>query len=159
MNRCNGIKYILTMKLIFLCWLQITDGERLTLTLWFSRDKSHDEDVKLISFLTNRSYNISDTSSNRYLPLPASQNMYWFPPEQSSTYQSGFDIRCARLHVLGYELYSTKASFLADVHSSQDFSDILLEQLHVARGNGLFEKEFVNILHLLQVPSHFNVSF
>lgn len=130
---------------------EITDGERLTLTLWFSRDKSHDEDFKLISFLTKRPFNYSDTSSNEYLPLPASQNMYWFPPEHSSTYQSGFDIRYARLHVLGYNLYSTNANFLTDVYKSEDFFDIILEPLHVIRGNDLYHKQFVNILHLLQV--------
>lgn len=135
--------------------MQITDGERLTLTLWFSRDKSHDEDCKLISFLTKRSFDCSNTSSNRYLPLPASENMYWFPPEQSSTYESGYDIRYARLHVLGYEIYSTNAALLADVHSSQDFSDIILGPLCLVRGNDLFDKEFANILHLLQVPNVF----
>ncbi|XP_071735743.1 uncharacterized protein [Rutidosis leptorrhynchoides] len=130
---------------------EITDGQRITLTLWFSRDKSHDEDIKLISFLTNRSYDINDTSLSRYLPLPASQNMYWFPPEQSSTYHSGFDIRCARLHVLGYELYPSNSSSLVDVRSSRDFSDILLEPLRLARENELVDREFANILHLLQV--------
>ncbi|KAJ9563706.1 hypothetical protein OSB04_008866 [Centaurea solstitialis] len=88
---------------------EITNGERLTLTLWFSRDKSHDEDSKLISFLTKCPFNCSDPSPNDYLPLPASQNMYWFPPEQSSTHQSGFDIRFARLHVLGYKPYPKDA--------------------------------------------------
>ncbi|KAI3818366.1 hypothetical protein L1987_12171 [Smallanthus sonchifolius] len=129
---------------------EITDGERLTLTLWFSRDKSHDEDSKLISFLTKLPFNYPDTSSNVYLPLPASQNMYWFPPEQSATYQSGFDIRCARLHVLGYQLYSTNAS------SAREFSDIILEPLRVVRGNDLFDYEFANILHLLQAVQFYD---
>jgi len=144
---------------MFISSLQITGGERLTLTLWFSRDKSHDEDFKLISFLTKIPFNDPDTSSNVCLPLPASHNMYWFPPEQSATYQSGFDIRCARLHVLGYQLYSTNASLLADEHSSREFSDILLEPLRVVRGNDLSDYEFANILHLLQVPSYFNIYF
>ncbi|KAJ9563687.1 hypothetical protein OSB04_008847 [Centaurea solstitialis] len=117
---------------------EITNGERLTRTLWFSRDKSHDEDSKLISFLTKCPFNCSDPSPNDYLPLPASQNMYWFPPEQSSSHQSGFDIRFARLHVLGYKPYPTDAK----KHSSSDFSDILLEPLHVVRGNELLDKDF-----------------
>nr|XP_043626230.1 uncharacterized protein LOC122597730 isoform X1 [Erigeron canadensis] len=135
---------------------EITDGERLTLTLWFSRDKSHDEDIKLISFLSKRQFDISDTSSNRYLPSPASQNMYWFPPEHSSTYESGFDIRCARLHVLGYELYSANARSIADEHSSWDISDILLESLRLARGNDLFDKEYVHVSHALQVVQFYH---
>lgn len=126
---------------------EITDGERLTLTLWFTRDKSHDEDSKLISSLTKLPFNYSDTCSKPPLPFPASQNMYWFPPEQSSTYETGFDVRCARLHVLGYQICCKDAR----VESSFDFSDILLEPLHVVRGNELFAKEFSNILHLLQV--------
>ncbi|KAM0013995.1 putative procollagen-proline 3-dioxygenase [Helianthus debilis subsp. tardiflorus] len=135
---------------------EITHGERLTLTLWFSRDKSHDEDYKLVSFLTKLPLNYPNTGSNTYLPLPASQNMYWFSPEQSETYESGFDIRCARLHVLGYQLYSKNASFVADAHSSRDFSDIILEPLRVARGSDLFDYEFANILHLLQVVQFYH---
>lgn len=130
---------------------EITDGERLTLTLWFSRDQSHDEDVKLISFLTKRQFDYSDAISHQYLPMPASQNMYWFPPEQSSTYESGFDIRSARLHILGYDIYPTDASLLRDISSSPDCSDIILGPLRLVRGNDLFDKEFANILHLLQV--------
>ncbi|GKC77034.1 prolyl 3-hydroxylase 1 isoform X2, partial [Tanacetum coccineum] len=129
---------------------EITDGERLTLTLWFSRDKSHDEDVKLISFLTKRPFHYSDAISHQYLPVPASQNMYWFPPEQSSTYESGFDIRSARLHVLGYDIYPTDASLLHNIDSSPDCSDIIHGPLRLVRGNDLFDKEFANILHLLQ---------
>ncbi|XP_076953611.1 uncharacterized protein LOC143627736 [Bidens hawaiensis] len=134
---------------------EITHGERLTLTLWFTRDKSHDEDCKLISFLTKIPFNIN-TSSKDYLPMPASQNMYWFPPEQSTTYQSGFDIRCARLHVLGYQPYSTNASVIVDEHSSRDFLDIILEPLRLVRGNDLFDYEFANILHLLQVVQFYH---
>nr|XP_043626231.1 uncharacterized protein LOC122597730 isoform X2 [Erigeron canadensis] len=100
---------------------EITDGERLTLTLWFSRDKSHDEDIKLISFLSKRQFDISDTSSNRYLPSPASQNMS-----------------------------------IADEHSSWDISDILLESLRLARGNDLFDKEYVHVSHALQVVQFYH---
>ncbi|CAH1416749.1 unnamed protein product [Lactuca virosa] len=131
---------------------EITNGERLTLTLWFTRDKSHDEDVKLISSLSKHPCNSSDTYSKPYLPFPASQNMYWFPPEESLKYQSGFDIRCGRLHVLGYQICYKDAR----VKSSMDFSDILLEPLHLVRGNDLFDKEFSNILHLLQVVQFYH---
>ncbi|KAI3857095.1 hypothetical protein MKW92_038764 [Papaver armeniacum] len=53
----------------------VDEGERLTLTLWFTRDSSHDEDVKLISLLDDRPF--------PYLPLPASSNMYWFFQDQA----------------------------------------------------------------------------
>lgn len=74
--------------------------------------------------------------------------MYWFPPDKAS----GFDIRCARLHVLGYDLYSSRdKSYFSAVESSKDSSDLLIEPLQLARGDELFNKEFSNILHTLQV--------
>ncbi|KAI3497972.1 hypothetical protein L1887_33635 [Cichorium endivia] len=131
---------------------EITDGERLTLTLWFTRDKSHDEDSKLISSLSKHPLISYETASKPQIPFPASQNMYWFPPEQSSTYETGFDIRYARLHVLGYQICCKDTR----VNSSFDFSDILLGPLHLVRRNDLFEKEFSNILHLLQVVQFYH---
>ncbi|KAL1223648.1 hypothetical protein V5N11_033888 [Cardamine amara subsp. amara] len=48
---------------------EVTDGERLTLALWFSRDSSHDEDSKLLSHL-------SQCAPHGFcLPLPASTNI------------------------------------------------------------------------------------
>eukprot|EP01018_Ginkgo_biloba_P005108 Gb_04248 [translate_table: standard] len=38
------------------CVDEITDGERCTLTMWFTRDSSHNEDVKLINQLSDRLY-------------------------------------------------------------------------------------------------------
>lgn len=129
---------------------EISDGERLTLTLWFTRDKSHDEDSKLISFLTRSPMNNSKEFD--MFPLPASDNMYWFSLEQAPNYQSGFDLRCARIHVLGYDLYSSKVmNFSSAVDLSLNFSELLTEPLQLSRGNELFEKEFANVLHLLQV--------
>ncbi|KAJ7942820.1 2-oxoglutarate (2OG) and Fe(II)-dependent oxygenase superfamily protein [Quillaja saponaria] len=78
---------------------EITDGERLTLTLWFSRDASHDEDVKLISLFSNNLLHSSVPDS--CIPLPASNNMYWFSQDQASDELLGFNICWARLHVLG----------------------------------------------------------
>ncbi|KAA8529875.1 hypothetical protein F0562_034521 [Nyssa sinensis] len=131
---------------------EITDGERLTLTLWFSRDGSHDEDAKLISFLSQSLLHSSENRPHSYLPLPASSNMYWFPPEQASNYQLGFDIRFARIHMLGYNLYpSQDKSCFSALDSSYDLSEILMEPLRLVRGDELFDKEFINILHVLQV--------
>ncbi|KAL4638019.1 hypothetical protein ACB092_03G120900 [Castanea dentata] len=123
---------------------EITDGERLTLTLWFSRDASHDEDAKLVSLLSQSlsPYN----ESGPCLPLPASSNMYWFSPGQSSYQQLGFDICWARLHVLGFDVYYDQ-----DTSCDLEFSDLLMKPLRLARGNELFDQEFVNILHALQV--------
>ncbi|KAL4638020.1 hypothetical protein ACB092_03G121000 [Castanea dentata] len=108
---------------------EITDGERLTLTLWFSRDASHDEDAKLVSLLSQSLSHFNEPGP--CLPLPASSNMYWFSPGQSSYQQLGFDICWARLHVLGFD------------------------PLQLARGNELFDQEFVNILHALQVVQYY----
>lgn len=127
---------------VILC--QITDGERLTLTLWFSRDASHDEDAKLVSLLSQSL--LHNNMPGECLPLPASSNMYWFSPDQTSHHQLGFDICWARLHILGFDVYSYQ-----NRSSDSDFSELLMKPLQLARGNELLDHEFVNILHALQV--------
>ncbi|PON60837.1 Prolyl 4-hydroxylase, alpha subunit [Parasponia andersonii] len=125
---------------------EIIDGERLTLALWFTRDSSHDEDAKLISLLES---SLHSNRLNSWLPLPASSSMYWYSLGQSSEDQLGFDICWARLHVLGFDLlYSQDESCYSDI------SELLMEPLRLARGNELFDHEFVNILHALQVVQY-----
>ena len=140
------------LDLHLICILQIIDGERLTLTLWFTRDASHDEDAKLISFLSSTLLDSSDTNINHLLPSPASNNMYWFPPDQASNHQSGFDLRYARIYIAGYDIYCSrdKSYSLAD-DLSDSFVELLNEPLQLAWRNQLLKKEFVNILHALQV--------
>lgn len=128
--------------LVILC--QITDGERLTLTLWFSRDASHDEDAKLVSLLSQSL--LHHKMPGECLPLLASSNMYWFSPSQTSHQQLGFDICWARLHILGFDVYSYE-----DRSSDSDFSELPMKPLQLARENELLDHEFVNILHALQV--------
>ncbi|RVW34563.1 hypothetical protein CK203_079309 [Vitis vinifera] len=136
---------------------QITDGERLTLTLWFSRDCSHDEDAKLVSLLSQSQLHSSNNEPDSYLPLPASSSMYWFSPDHISQHQSGFDICWARMHILGYDLFSPQdKSCFSALDSSCDFSEQLMEQLQLARGDELFGQEFVNILHVLQVVQFYS---
>ncbi|XP_044491350.1 uncharacterized protein LOC123215358 isoform X2 [Mangifera indica] len=131
---------------------EVTDGERLTLTLWFSRDSSHDEDAKLISILSQQnSLHSSDNVFDMCIPLPASSNMYWFASDQSSNQELGFNICWARMLVLGYSIY-----FSQDMDSSSDISELMMEPLQLARGDELFYKEFTNILHALQVVQFFN---
>lgn len=136
---------------------EITDGERLTLTLWFSRDCSHDEDAKLVSLLSQSQLHSSNNEPDSYLPLPASSSMYWFSPDHISQHQSGFDICWARMHILGYDLFSPQdKSCFSALDSSCDFSEQLMEQLQLARGDELFGQEFVNILHVLQVVQFYS---
>ncbi|KAF5750072.1 hypothetical protein HS088_TW03G00404 [Tripterygium wilfordii] len=125
---------------------EVTDGERLTLTLWFSRDSNHDEDAKLISLLSQRIMDNSLNMPNLCLPMPASINMYWFSPNQDFDHQSGFNLCCGRMHVLGFDIYVSPAS-----NCLTDCLDALMEPLQVVRGEELFQQEFVNILHALQV--------
>ncbi|KAG2701743.1 hypothetical protein I3760_06G058200 [Carya illinoinensis] len=122
---------------------EITGGERLALTLWFSRDASHDEDAKLVSLLSQRL--LHNNVPGPCLPLLASSNMYWFSLDQSSHRQLGFDICWARLHVLGFDVYSYQ-----DTSCDSDLSELLTMPLQLARGVELFNVEFVNILHALQ---------
>lgn len=134
---------------------QITEGERVTLTLWFSRNAAHDEDQKLISFLSEGSLDNLDSNFSSLLPAPASHSMYWFPPDEASKFQSGFDIRCARLSILGLDLYSSEETYGAAVNSPKQLLKSLREPLQLAWGDELFEMKFVNILHALQVLFYF----
>ncbi|KAF5197574.1 2-oxoglutarate (2OG) and Fe(II)-dependent oxygenase superfamily protein [Thalictrum thalictroides] len=131
---------------------EITDGERLTLTLWFSRDSSYDEDAKLISHLPQSLSNSLDDDPASYLPFPAPSNMYWFSSEQAPSHQSGFDISWARVHILGYSFcFSDDKICDFKLDSSCDLSEQLMKPLWLARDSELFSKEFVNSLHALQV--------
>ncbi|KAF7808505.1 Prolyl 3-hydroxylase 1 [Senna tora] len=127
---------------------EIIDGERLTLTLWFSRDSSHDEDAKLISLLSQNL--LRDNKADSCLPLPASGNMYWFSVEQTSNEQLGFNICWARLHVLGYDTYISEAD-----GCDSDVSELLVKPVQLVRNNEMLDLEFVNILHALQVVHFF----
>jgi hypothetical protein len=123
---------------------QITDGERLTLALWFSRDGSHDEDTKLVSLLSQHLLNKNSACS--LLPLPASSNMYWFSQDQASNDKFGFNICWARLHILGYNIYISH-----DSGCDSDVSELMVQPVRLVRGSELLDHEFVNILHALQV--------
>lgn len=124
---------------------EVIDGERLTLTLWFTRDSAHDEDAKLITLLS-QILNQEDDEHKSNLPLPASNNMYWFTHEES-----GFDIRCARLQILGFSFFSSNDGICNVSNTSLDPLELLEKPLQIGRGNEIFEKEFSNSLHALQV--------
>ncbi|KAI3467953.1 hypothetical protein Pfo_024616 [Paulownia fortunei] len=131
---------------------EICKGERITLTLWFSRDASHDEDAKLLISLSDCSLSSPIGSIATSFPMLASNNMYWFPPEEASRFQSGFDICSARLHVLGFDISSSdEECYLSTQDSSYNFLKLLREPLYLACGDKLLAWEFVNILHALQV--------
>lgn len=136
------------------CVDEITDGERLTLTLWFSRNSSHDEDAKLLSLLNQ---NISDYGHTPCIPLPASSNMYWFPSDPLSDHQQGFDLCFARLFLLGYDIYpSQENTCLPEMVLFGDVSDVFTNPVKLARGSKLFSKEFANLLHALQAVQFYN---
>lgn len=121
--------------------LQVIDGERLTLTLWFTRDCSHDEDAKVINILSQRIQYEPDS----FLPLPASSTMYWFQKDGS-----GFDVRHARVSFLGYDFSSSKEKSRAD-NSLCDPLELLDGRLYLARGDEVLVQKFLNSLHALQV--------
>ncbi|KAH0919523.1 hypothetical protein HID58_027183, partial [Brassica napus] len=124
---------------------EVTDGERLTLAMWFTRDSSHDEDSNLISRL-------SQCSSPEFpLPLPASANMYWFSPHQNANLNTGFDICVARLHLLGFGIHS-----LQEEDRSLDASEQLMGPIQLAKGGELLVRKFTNVLHALQVVQFCN---
>ncbi|KAE8648112.1 prolyl 3-hydroxylase 1 [Cucumis sativus] len=122
---------------------EITNGERLTLTLWFTRDSSHDEDAKLLSLLSQSP--LHDRFPDSCLPQPPSCNMYWFSPEDDPNFKFGFDICWARLRALGYDLY-----FPGD-HDFSEYPDLFFQDVQLVWGDKIFFQKFENILHLLQV--------
>lgn len=125
---------------------EVLDGERLTLTLWFTRNKAHDEDSKLISLISEMISNHEEANDPKsYLPLPASDSMYWFSRDQL-----GFDVRCARAHILGYSFYTTTNDKDNIPDLSDDSTGVLSKPLRLGR-DLIFEKEFINSLHALQV--------
>ncbi|TYH78507.1 hypothetical protein ES332_D04G232100v1 [Gossypium tomentosum] len=129
---------------------EVTSGERLTLTLWFSRDSSHDEDAKLILLLEENVLLKSNNVPWSLLPLPASDNMYWFSPHQASNQDIGFDIRLGRLHALGFDVYYSR-----DMNFGSDLSELLMEPMQLARRDQLLDHKFVNVLHSLQVAQFY----
>lgn len=139
---------------------EITEGERITLTLWFSRDASHDEDSKLISSLSPALLDVAESKLHSYIPLPGSIYMYWFPADEASSFLSGFDIRCGRLHVLGFDIYPFhETCHLSASDSSYNSLELLSGPLRLARESKLFETQFLNIMHALQVVQFYHWRF
>lgn len=128
--------------------LQITDGERLTLTLWFSRESSFDEDAKLLSLLDQ---SILYNEPVSCIPLPAPSNMYWYSLNQAWDNQQGYDIHFARLFVLGFDIYPTQEKGCFSEKHSQHCSNVFTEPLQLVREDKLYSRKFTNLLHALQV--------
>ncbi|XP_021772255.1 uncharacterized protein LOC110736328 [Chenopodium quinoa] len=129
------------------CVDEISDGERLTLTLWFSRNSSFDEDAKLVSLLTQ---SILDNEPAPCVPLPAPSNMYWFSLDRGSGHQQGYDICFARLFILGFNIYTTQGRICIPEKHKLESSDVLMKPLKLVRGDSLYCQEFANLLHALQ---------
>ncbi|KAK8966994.1 hypothetical protein KSP40_PGU010055 [Platanthera guangdongensis] len=123
---------------------EVLDGERLTLTLWFTRNRAHDEDAKLISHLS-KSLSTHDKIFPLFLPLPASSNMYWF-----SDGVSGFDIRCARIQNFGFRFCLSKDQKISNFTVPDDSLELLNMPVRLSRGGETYSKEFINSLHGLQ---------
>lgn len=125
---------------------EVLDGERITLTLWFTRNSAHDEDAKLISSLSQSISRCEVEVPDPYLPLPASDNMYWF-----SDNHLGFDVRYARMHTLGFRICSSTNEQNVQPNSLHDSCELLGKPLQLGRDDETFDKEFANSLHALQV--------
>ncbi|CAL4938465.1 unnamed protein product [Urochloa decumbens] len=129
------------------CVTEVTEGERLTLTLWFTRNRAYDEDPKLLTFLSQASLSCQPTEQKSYIPMPASDNMYWFSYDQS-----GFDIRNARVQFLGFSFHLSSGEYNPAVLPAEDDPiELLGKQLRLGRGDAVFDKIFSNSLHALQV--------
>lgn len=131
---------------------EVLDGERLTLTLWFTRNSAYDEDAKLISLISQNTSIHEKGNPYPFLPLPASDNMYWF-----SDGISGFDIRCARIQNLGFRFCSLKHREFITSDMAGDPLELLNMPVRLARSNLIFDKEFLNSLHVLQVIQFYHL--
>lgn len=72
--------------------------------------------------------------------------MYWFSYDGL-----GFDLRCTRARQLGYFFYKSACS----EEIPEDPFEMLSKPLFIGRGDEIFEKEFVNSMHALQVTHTF----
>ncbi|KAL6561725.1 hypothetical protein OROMI_017326 [Orobanche minor] len=134
------------------CVSEIRGGERATLSLWFTRDASHNEDAKLLKSLSHCSLSSLMCSIDSCFPMLASNNMYWFPPEEASRFESGFDICTARLDVLGFDILSScEDCYLSGRDLCCNILELLKGPLYLAFGDKLLGWKFANILHALQV--------
>lgn len=137
--------------------------------MWFTRDSAHDEDKKLIQQLSGQ-FQVFGLqggiveggcwdSSFQWYPSPASATMYWDGHGEPGK-DRGFDIRCARLEVMGYNWRPAearefvvhgsgegKASTGCEVHQSWLENQPVIVQ---AADDGL-PHTFRNISHALQV--------
>ncbi|XP_057872384.2 uncharacterized protein LOC131078657 isoform X2 [Cryptomeria japonica] len=212
----------------------ITEGERCTLTLWFTRDSSHNEDAKLISQLSDHLYpflnpgGVKDTDSDllmphgakkmmmqdsssirveelndlatvtsrnvsgylhfssdfileHWLPLPASDNMYWVNQdhlmmEEAHDFLVGlkeqhldFDIRWARMLLLGLEfcfdkdhgnLEECETKMKETNHDCTLYSSDSLDKPLQLQWKGIVLPElFRNSLHAVQVVLFYHWKF
>ncbi|GLJ12414.1 hypothetical protein SUGI_0190480 [Cryptomeria japonica] len=216
------------------CVDEITEGERCTLTLWFTRDSSHNEDAKLISQLSDHLYpflnpgGVKDTDSDllmphgakkmmmqdsssirveelndlatvtsrnvsgylhfssdfileHWLPLPASDNMYWVNQdhlmmEEAHDFLVGlkeqhldFDIRWARMLLLGLEfcfdkdhgnLEECETKMKETNHDCTLYSSDSLDKPLQLQWKGIVLPElFRNSLHAVQVVLFYHWKF
>ena len=80
--------------------------------------------------------------------------MYWFSYDQS-----GFDIRWARVHILGFSFCASneEESNSTSAAPAEDPIELLGKPLRLGRGGDVFGKIFANSLHALQVAFNFLV--
>ncbi|KAJ3674114.1 hypothetical protein LUZ60_006106 [Juncus effusus] len=131
------------------CVDEVAEGERLTLTLWFTRDNQSDEDPKLINLLS-LGLERERANPNFFIPFPASDNMYWVCHNGS-----GFDLRSVRIRQLGLKYYylnnsNNNSNCDDDISGDVSGTELLGKSLFVGTKNEVFEKEFINSLHALQ---------
>ncbi|CAN6465683.1 unnamed protein product [Victoria cruziana] len=132
------------------CVDEITYGERLTLALWFTRDSAHDEDAKILDLLSQIYLDCHNVPDPR-LPVPASSNMYWFSLVPESSQKLGFDIRWARVYILGYNFYLNNLNSSIKLNSSDEVLELLNKPLLLVKDGYRLERQFSDSLQALQV--------
>lgn len=120
--------------------------------MWFTLDPKHDEDAKLLMLLSSNPLTSLAGTPDSYCPLPAPDDMYWFCPDSFSDPRKGFDIRSARISILGCSLCTRGDDNMDFFTNRTDDSPLKLDKpLLLAQGDEVFKIEFSNSLHALQV--------
>ncbi|PKA65656.1 hypothetical protein AXF42_Ash013070 [Apostasia shenzhenica] len=131
---------------------EVLDGERLTLTLWFTRNGTHDEDAKLTHVLSQILAEHVRGKPYSFLPLSAPDSMYWF-----SDGHFGFDVRCARVQNLGFKFCKSKHQESSSFDLANGPLELLGRPVRLGRGDKIFDREFINSLHGLQVVQFYHL--
>jgi len=155
MNYCQLWTYCISSSIIASFALQVTEGERLTLTLWFTRDHTNNEVPKLLTFFSLRHHwDLNQLSKNLIFLCEPLITCIGFPViNLALTYDV---LECMSL---AFKFHSSSGEYSTSVLPDEENPiEMFGKQLRPVRGDDIFEKMFSSSLHALQVSLIFWVA-